>query len=118
MKFTENTPIYIQIANDIKDQIISAKLAEGDKLRSIREYSVQYEVTALTMQRAIALLETEDVVHTKKGIGSFVNTGMKEILKAKIVEELVHELITRVTNMGLSTNEIISIIKRYKGGSQ
>ena len=114
MKFTGNIPIYVQIANDIKDQIISGKLAEGDKLCSIREYSVQYEVTALTMQRAMGLLELEDVVHTKKGVGSFVNTGMKENLKAKMIDELVYEFITRVTNMGLSYDEIIGSIEQCK----
>ena len=114
MKFTENIPIYVQIANDIKDQIISGKLREGEKLHSIREYSVQYEVTALTMQRALGLLETEDVVHTKKGVGSFVNPGTTKALKAKMVEALVSEFITRITNMGLTYDEIISWIQQYK----
>jgi len=118
MKFAENTPIYVQIASNIKEQIISGKLAEGDKLSSIREYSVQYEVTALTMQRAMALLEAEGVVYTKKGIGSFVNTSVKDALKVKMVDELVREFITRVTNMGLARDEIIDRIKNIKGGEQ
>lgn len=57
MIFQENVPIYVQIANDIKDKIIAGKLAEGEKLSSIREYSIDYEVTALTMQRALACNE-------------------------------------------------------------
>ena len=118
MKFTENIPIYVQIANDIKDQIISNKLHEGDKLSSIREYSQEYQVTALTIQRAMALLEQESIVHTKKGIGSFVNAGVKDNLKTKMVEQLVQEFITRITNMGLSKAEIIDWIKRSQGGLQ
>ena len=110
MKFAENTPIYVQIANDIKDEIVSGKLAEGDKLRSIREYSVQYEVTALTMQRAMGLLELEEVVHTKKGVGSFVNVGVKETLKGRMVEGLVREFIARMANMGLSADEVLDWI--------
>ena len=110
MKFAENTPIYVQIANDIKDEIISGKLAEGDKLRSIREYSVQYEVTALTMQRAMGLLELEEVVHTKKGVGSFVNIDVKETLKDNMVEGLVREFIARMANMGLSADEVFDWI--------
>ena len=118
MKFTENIPIYVQIANDIKDQIISGKLHEGDKLSSIREYSVAYQVTALTLQRAMALLEQESVVHTKKGVGSFVNAGMKDALKTKMVDELVQEFITRTTNMGLTKAEIIARIDKFQGGPQ
>ena len=115
MKFTENVPIYVQIANNIKDQIISGKLIEGDKLRSIREYSVEHAVTSLTMQRAIGLLESEGVIHTKKGVGSFVNTGMKEELKSKMVEELVREFLVRTANMGLTTDEICALIRRGEG---
>ena len=118
MKFTENIPIYVQIANDIKDQIISDKLHEGDKLRSIREYSQEYQVTTLTLQRAMALLEQESVVHTKKGVGSFVNAGVKDTLKTKMVQELVQEFITRITNMGLSKAEIIDWIGRSQGGTE
>ena len=114
MKFTENIPIYVQIANDIKDQIISDKLHEGDKLRSIREYSQEYQVTTLTLQRAMALLEQESIVHTKKGIGSFVNPGVKDNLKSKMVQELVQEFIIRITNMGLSKAEIIDWIERQR----
>ena len=111
MKFLENIPIYVQIANDIKDQIIAEKLHDGDKLSSIREYSIAYEVTALTMQRALALLEQEGVIETKKGVGSFVKHGVREQLKRKIVEELVRDFIARAANMGITGGEILNIVK-------
>jgi DNA-binding transcriptional regulator YhcF (GntR family) len=109
--FQENMPIYVQIANDIKDQIISGKLNDGDKLKSIREYSQAYEVTALTMQRALAVLETEAVVATKKGVGSFVKTGVREQIKIKLVEELVRDFIMRAANMGITGDEILQSVR-------
>lgn len=111
MIFQENIPIYVQIANNIKDEIIAGRLAGGDKLKSIREYSLAYEVTALTMQRALALLEAEAVVETKKGVGSFVKTGVREELKVKLVRELVRDFITRAVNMGISGEEILQCVK-------
>ena len=111
MTFQENIPIYVQISNDIKEQIISGKLCEGDKLNSIREYSVMYEVTALTVQRAMGLLESEDIVETRKGVGSFVKPGVGEILKNKMVAQLVREFIARAANMGISDNEILAMVK-------
>ena len=111
MIFQENTPIYIQIANDIKDQIIAGRLNYGDKLSSIREYSISYEVTSLTMQRALTLLENEAVIETKKGVGSFVKHGVAEQLKIKIIKELVHDFITRASNMGITGKELLNHVK-------
>ncbi|MCL2198961.1 MAG: GntR family transcriptional regulator [Defluviitaleaceae bacterium] len=111
MIFLENIPIYVQIADDIKDQIIAGKLCDDDKLLSIREYSLKYEVTALTMQRALALLESEGAVETKKGVGSFVKAGVREQLKVRLVEELVRDFISRAKNMGISNDEILENVR-------
>jgi len=108
VKFAENIPIYVQIANEIKDRIISGKLNDGDKLLSLREYSLMYEVTALTMQRALGLLETENIVETKKGVGSFVKAGTREELRKRTIDEWVRDFIARAMNMGLSGAEILA----------
>ena len=78
MGFQDNIPIYVQIADDIKNEIISGKLQAMDKLLSVRQYSAKYQVTALTIQRAVALLESEGIIHTQKGVGSFVNSNHQE----------------------------------------
>jgi len=109
--FQENMPIYVQIANDIKDQIIAGKLSDGDKLNSVREYTISYEVTSLTMQRALGLLESETVIETKKGVGSFVKPGVREELKVRLVEELVRDFIARAANMGITGEEILNRVK-------
>jgi len=111
MTFQENIPIYIQISNDIKEQIVAGELQEGDKLPSIREYSVKYSVTALTMQRAMALLETDKIVQTKKGVGSFVMTDIKEMLKNTILAEQVKNFIDQLIKMGLKKEEILELVK-------
>jgi len=107
MIFVENLPIYVQIADDIKDQIVAGKLADGDKLLSLREYSLLYAVTALTMQRALGLLESEDIVETKKGIGSFVKADAAAQLKVRLVDDLINDFIARAGKMGLSSVEIM-----------
>jgi len=120
LKFLENIPIYVQIANDIKDQVVAGKLADGDKLLSLREYSLAYEVTALTMQRALGLLELEDVVETKKGVGSFVKAGTQAQLKVRSIDALVQEFMARAANMGLSKVEILDRVREaiHQGGTE
>jgi Predicted transcriptional regulators len=117
MRFQDNIPIYVQIANDLKEQIISGKLQDGDKLGSLREYSVEYEVTTLTMQRTFNLLESEGIIQTKKGIGSFVVLGVQSSLENKVVNLQVEEFLTRMKNMGVSEEDILTIVKeRLKNG--
>jgi len=111
MIFQENIPIYVQIADEIKAQIISGKLGDGEKLQSIREYSITYKVTALTMQRAMALLESEHVIETKKGVGSFVKAGVQKELTVKLVDDLIYDFITRAANMGITGDDLIKKVK-------
>ena len=66
MAFQDNIPIYVQIADDIKNQIVRGSLPEEEKLGSRREYSARYQVTALTVQRGIQLLEHQGIITTRK----------------------------------------------------
>jgi len=111
MKFQENIPIYVQIAVDIKAQIIAGTLAEGDKLLSIREYSLHYAVTALTMQRAMGLLEVYGILQTKKGVGSFVEKGVQMDLKNDMITKQIKAFITQLSRIGLSGEEILDLVK-------
>ncbi|MDF2542945.1 MAG: transcriptional regulator, GntR family [Herbinix sp.] len=111
MKFQDNIPIYIQIANDIKDKIISGEYREDEKLPSIREYCAIYEVTSLTMQRAFQQLEGNEVIWTKKGIGSFVSKNSKNKLQEDMMQSQVTEFVKRMKNMGLTEEGILALIK-------
>jgi len=111
MEFQDNIPIYVQIANDIKEQIISGVLEDGEKLKSVREYSVLYEVTTLTIQRTIQLLETESVVYTKKGVGSYIVEGVQKVLETKMVNMQVQEFIRRMKNMGVPKVDTLNMVQ-------
>jgi GntR family transcriptional regulator len=111
MRFNDTIPIYLQISNDIKEKIISRQINEGEKLPSIREYCSIYEVTSLTMQRAIQQLESDGIVRTKKGIGIFVMENSRHMLKEDMVQTHMTEFITRMKNMGLQNDMILKLLK-------
>ena len=71
MDFQNDQPIYIQIGTFIKEQIINGTIKPGEKLPSVREYAVLFEVSPLTIHRTIQYLEAEGIIVTRKGIGSF-----------------------------------------------
>jgi len=112
MSFKDSVPIYIQIANDIKEQVVSGKLVDGEKLKSVREYAVFYEVTPLTVQRAMQLLETESVIQAKKGIGSFIVLGARSTLESMMIHTHVKEFVRGMKNMGIHTEEsVLELVK-------
>jgi len=101
----------MQIANDIKEQIISGQIKDGEKLKSVREYSVIYEVTTLTIHRAIRLLEAEGVIQTKNGVGSFVISGVQPTLENKMVSAQVQEFMNRMKSMGIPKADILKLVQ-------
>jgi len=110
LQFKSDIPIYIQIATDIKEQILGNKFPEATKLPSIRELSVSYEVTALTVQRALQLLENEKVIEVKKGVGSFVEKNCRKKLEKSMIYKQTEEFIRGMKNMGLNNEEIQGLI--------
>ena len=111
MKFDNNIPIYLQIMEDIKEKIINGTLTEDEKLPSIRAYCIHYQVTSLTMQRAISELEREGILIIQKGIGSFVVKGIVKKLKVQTSKKLTKTFVTNMTNFGFTKQEILGNIK-------
>lgn len=113
IKFDENIPIYIQIMNSVKSDIVCGKLKEGDKLPSVRELSAQLKVNPNTLQRAYQELEREGVTYTQRGMGTFVKEDSKMILnlKKEMAKEVIDSFIEGMKNLGFSEEEIINIVQ-------
>jgi GntR family transcriptional regulator len=111
LQFKSDIPIYIQIATDIKEQIVSKKYIDGDKLPSVREYSLIYEVSALTIQRAIQQLEYEGVIQSKKGVGNFIADKCYDKVEKEMIQKQAKEFVASMRNMGLTDTKIENIIK-------
>ena len=65
-------PLYQQLSDEIKDQIKEGRLKAGDRLMTEAEFSQQYEVSRITVRKAIELLVDEGYVTRKQGIGTFI----------------------------------------------
>ncbi len=116
MEFNNNMPIYIQIADDIKKQIVNGKIHIGDKLPSNGELAVMYRVNPNTVQRIYKHLENDGVCYTKRGIGTFVceNENLVSELKSEMVNSIVKEFMEKMYSLNYSKEEIIKIIEENK----
>ena len=102
-------PIYEQIAVQIKNQIISGELNEGEALPSIRKLAQQLQISVITTKRAYEELEKEGFIDTVGGKGCFVAMQNKELLlekKKKIVEDKLSDAVIEAKMLGISLDEL------------
>lgn len=114
-KFDEKSPIYAQIAQHVKMQIISNQVKSGDQLPTVREYAEEAGVNPNTMQRAFTELEREGMVYSQRTSGRYV-TENTDLIAEKRLEVAQLELANFVTNMlkmGFSEADIIPELKRF-----
>lgn len=115
VEFNEKMPIYIQIMDMIKRDIVTKKLNGGDKLPSVREMAESLKVNPNTVQRAYQELERENVTYTQRGMGTFIteNTEKLASLKREMAKEIVESFVTGMRSLGFNSNEILEIIEEY-----
>ena len=113
--FDENKPIYIQIMDLIKKQMISKELSPGQKLPSVRDMSKQMEVNPNTVQRAYVEMEREMLVYTKRGQGTFIVDEPEIVFKLRqeMVLDRVATFVKEMEEFGFSHDELCKVIERY-----
>lgn len=117
MIFRDELPIYIQIMNLIKIQIVNGEFKSEDKLLSVRDLAKELKVNPNTVQRAYQELELEGLVETKRGMGTFIKEDdqILEKLKNDLAEKIVLEFLNKIKNLGFTNEEIVNIIKKEIG---
>ncbi|UWG96202.1 GntR family transcriptional regulator [Dehalobacter sp. DCM] len=115
MNFENNVPIYIQIMNLIKRDILLGKLALGEKLMSTREYAQNLNVNPNTMVRVFSELEREGITFTKRGIGTFITESEEKVdmMKKEMAEEIIGNFITGMKELGYSYENMMDLIQSW-----
>jgi transcriptional regulator, GntR family len=117
---SNNEPIYLQIKNQIKSQIMSGELKEGEQLPSIRFLAKELRVSMITAKRAFDELELEGFINSVQGKGNFVAGQNKELVREEFLKRIEQKLeeITELSEIsGITIEEIISMLKNIKEDS-
>jgi DNA-binding transcriptional regulator YhcF (GntR family) len=111
-EFDPNIPIYVQIMNTIKQNLVTGNLKPGDKLTSVRELAEKLSVNPNTVQRAYQELEREGVSETRRGMGSFVveRETLISALKTEMAKTLMKNFIYGMKSLGYSDDEMLKTI--------
>lgn len=115
MTFTNDKPIYIQMADRLCDEILSGVYQDDDRIPSVREYAVLLEVNTNTAVKAYEQLAREEVIYNKRGLGYFVTKGAKkQILKERkkaFMKERLPELFRQMQLLDISMDDVTEAYK-------
>jgi GntR family transcriptional regulator len=112
-----NQPIYEQIYSQIKNNIISGKLSEGDLLPSIRVLAKDLRISVITTKRAYDELEKDGYIYTVPAKGCFVAKRNIELIREehlKKIEDYLQEISKLSSACNISNDELIEMFRILK----
>ena len=110
MDFKESKSIYVQLADRICEDILQGKLAEDERIPSVREFGVAMEVNVNTAMRAYDLLQSQEVIYNRRGIGYFVSkdaaAAILAVRRKMFVENELPEIFRQMDLLGITVDDI------------
>ena len=118
---SSDRPVFIQIIDRLKLDIITGSYQPGDKLPSVRDLANEASVNPNTMQRAFAELEREGLVYTMRTNGRFITEDQALIkeLKEQMAINTIAEFLRHMEELGFRKEETIKLVEEaIKGGEK
>ena len=117
-KFDNKIPIYIQISNIIKSQIVTKQLQSGDQLPTVRDLAEIAGVNPNTVQRALSDLETEGFVYSVRTTGRFVtdNTELIQQTRIELAQKELDSFVTNMLNLGFEKIDLVAQLEEFLKG--
>lgn len=115
----DGKPIYLQIADQIKTQILEGRLKEGEMLPSMRNLALELRISFMTTKRAYEELERDGFIESYTGKGSFVKAQNAELFREeqiKAIEALLVDAGEKARKIGLTMDELHEMLDLVNGG--
>jgi len=114
----DDRPIFLQIAEQIENDIIAGMLAEEAQVPSTNEFAAFHRINPATAAKGVNLLVDAGVLYKKRGIGMFVATGAREALlgtrREQFEADYVAPLIAEAAKLGISRAQLSALIEKEK----
>lgn len=114
--FSNDKPIYLQIVERIKIEIVSGDLKQGEKLDSVRDIAAEAKVNPNTVQRALSELEKTGLVYAHRTSGRFVtdNTDLIERTREEMAREKLEAFVESMKLLGYEKKKIVEMLREDK----
>jgi GntR family transcriptional regulator len=112
----ESRPIFLQIAEQIENDIIDGTTPEESQVPSTNEFAAFHRINPATAGKGVNLLVDAGILYKKRGIGMFVATGSRERLVAQRREqfenEFVRPLLAEAAKLGITAPQLAAMISK------
>ncbi|MDE7423800.1 MAG: GntR family transcriptional regulator [Lachnospiraceae bacterium] len=112
---TSIVPIFIQVAEWLKEEILQGNIPEGNQVPSVNQIAATSFINPATIQKGFGLLVEEGILYKKRGIGMFVKTGAKgriyENAKEHFVKETLQQTWQQARKLEMTKEDVIELLK-------
>ena len=107
-------PIYVQLMEKIRLDIMSGVYRPGDKLPSVRDLALDAAVNPNTMQKALSELERNGLVYSQRTSGRFIteDENMLKQLKTELAAEQIRQFFEKMKHLGFEDSETLALVKK------
>jgi len=111
-----NIPIYTQIANIIKDQILNHDLKSHDQVYSTNHLAKLFNINPATARKGLSILFDSGIIYKKRGVGMFVCENARDIIieekNSKFYDNYIKKIIIEANKIGITKSELITLISK------
>lgn len=109
-----STPLYAQIVEQMRNQILSGGILAGTPLPSVREISEMIEVNSLTIQKALKILEVEKFIVIRRGVGAFVSENIISLTQSQkddLVKSGLSNVVSHAHELGVTKERFHDLVE-------
>jgi DNA-binding transcriptional regulator YhcF (GntR family) len=114
MEYNEHKPIYLQNVDLMQEKILQGDWREEERIPSVREMGAMVGVNPNTIVRSYQLLESQEVIYNKRGLGYFVKEGavarIKENVKNEFIANELPQFKAKAQMLGITKDELVELL--------
>lgn len=115
MQFNNDKPIYLQLADRLSDDIVDGKYNDDDRVPSVREFGMCFEVNTNTAVKAYDMLSRDNVIYNRRGLGYFVTPGAREKImesrRTDFMNSVLPDVFRQMRMLGIGIEELTRMWK-------
>lgn len=112
----DSRPIFVQIAEQIEDDIIESRMLEESQVPSTNQFAAFYQINPATAAKGVNLLVDQRILYKKRGIGMFVAEGARAKLMEKrkelFYEQYVVTMVKEAEKLGITVEQLTEMVRR------
>ncbi len=115
----EGRPIFLQVAEQIENDIMSGAMPEGSQVPSINALAAFHRINPATALKGVSMLVDTGSLYKRRGVGMFVAAGARDVLiggrRDSFQQEFVRPLVAEARKLSLTPEHLTAMISKELG---